>query len=188
VTYDYFCPRARGRCGGGRRRQRGLQQRTGGRRRAGGGGGAAALLLCCCCCCCCYTHRHTYSVVLVTTPHATTGAARGGGAARRRATQGGAARTPAPHRVSGHWSSAVVASPMSRPTPRPAKTESTPCRRPRRWRRRSDRVAPAGVVTERAMAPLAGAGSRQRGTGKSGGIDDERSRNPPHHTERPPVS
>ena len=55
-------------------------------------------------------------------------------------------------------------------------------------RRRSDRVAPAGVVTERAMAPLAGAGSRQRGTGKSGGIDDERSRNPPHHTERPPVS
>ena len=44
--------------------------------------------------------------------------------------------------------------------------ESTPCRRPRRWRRRSDRVAPAGVVTERAMAPLAGAGSRQRGTGK----------------------
>ena len=34
-------------------------------------------------------------------------ATRGGGAVRRRATQGGAARPPAPHRVSGHWSRAV---------------------------------------------------------------------------------
>ena len=38
--YDWFCPRARGHCGGGRRRRRRLQQHTGGRRRADGGGGA----------------------------------------------------------------------------------------------------------------------------------------------------
>jgi len=60
---------------------------------------------------------------------------------------------------------------------------------PCRWRRRSDRVAPAGVVTERAMAPLAGAGSRSgEQVSKAASFDDERSRNPPHHTERPPAS
>ena len=92
------------------------------------------------------------------------GAARRRGAAAGDAGRGGA--NTCSDVVSGHGCAAVVASPISRPTPRPATTESTPCRRPRRWRRRSDRVAPAGVVTERAMAPLAGAGSRQRGTGK----------------------
>ena len=40
MIYDWFCPRARGHCGGGRRRRRRLQQHTGWRRRADGGGGA----------------------------------------------------------------------------------------------------------------------------------------------------